>query len=182
MGSRSARDERLAQVGGRRLGAQLDQQVADRRSCQAGVENREQEDERRQAHDDEHGALDGQKRIQRDLQSQAEQQDGAHHERQREEADEHPDRCRQRSAGRAAAGDHDDESDQEEHRDCDQLDPEEVRGELGSVDHRERVARIEAAEHQADDVERRNRVGGADQQRARHGCAEPRSGRRGRRA
>ena len=153
VGSRSARDERLGQVGGRRLGAQLDQQVADRGASQAGVEHREQEDERRETDDDEHRALDRQKRIERDREGLAINSTARQHERERERVDEHLDRGPERAAGGGAAAEHDAEPDEQQTGEDDELDLEEVCGQLRSVDHRDRVAGVEAAEHQADDVE-----------------------------
>ena len=50
--------ERVAQLGRLRVAAQLDHQLADRRACEAGVQQPDQEGDRREAEDQERGAPD----------------------------------------------------------------------------------------------------------------------------
>ena len=88
-----------------------------------------------------------------------EQQHGTQHERNRERVDEHLDRVRSGQTGAGACRlSHKDEPDQQQTGDDDELDLQEVRGQPRSIDHRDRVAGVVAAQHQAHDVEGGNRV------------------------
>ena len=162
VGSRSARDSGSGELGGRRLGAQLEQQVADGRASQAGVQHRQQEDERRQTDDHEHRALDGQERIQRDGEGLDEQEHRGQHERQGERVHQHLDRRPERPGGGGAAAQHGHEPDQSRPAITTSWRRRRCAASLRSVGDRDRVVRVEASQHQADDVEQRHRVRGAD--------------------
>ena len=82
--------ERVAQLARRRVGAQLDEEVSDGRPRQSGVQQADQEHQRREADREERDAPDG---LERDLSIDQpvdgrEEEERKHHETQRERLDE----------------------------------------------------------------------------------------------
>ena len=116
--------KRVAQVAGCRIRRQLQHEVSHGRATEACIEQREQEDDRREPDNEQRGALDRQERAAFERSDHAgDEEHGDHQQAERERVDEQRDRATEGSAGSPAPRNQDADADQAAGGERQELDP-----------------------------------------------------------